>query len=191
MEKIKQLFIKYFKDKTCQIHQDIKVKYKISEEVGDNKVIFLPRFIRTPFSRSYDEIATDHYLILGLIPEEACYLGIKYGLLNSKNKNCCKNRLKSYFFLSRTSGTYVINYENREGQICYFDNSNKQTYLDDPRKIAASDAIKFFDPTQAFYIGILAGIRASRNQTTTILLPAKIIRRHLRLLNLEKSISFL
>lgn len=61
-------------------------------------------------------------------------------------------------------GAYTITYQDRNGMVCFCDQTSNEQLFMDPRDIAASDElIECFDASHTFYIGIFAGIKARKS----------------------------
>lgn len=116
------------------------------------------------FHARITDIVFDIDILHGLHPVQACYIGIEYSnyIKNSKpttiRKNLQVKKLDKYSMYRY--GKYRLLFQNREGFICFINESNKEEFLMDARDIALSeDLIQEFDAAQAFYIGFLAGLK--------------------------------
>ena len=70
------------------------------------------------------------------------------------------------FLLKNTRGRYKIVFQNRNGDIGYFDQKTKKEFVEHPLTVAQSELlISRFDPSQACYIGLLAGISLEKALT--------------------------
>ncbi len=57
-------------------------------------------------------------------------------------------------------GKYKLCFQNREGKICFTEKKSNKNFTMDPRDIALSEElISEFDASQAFYIGLTAGLK--------------------------------
>ncbi|PIQ42386.1 MAG: hypothetical protein COV52_05175 [Gammaproteobacteria bacterium CG11_big_fil_rev_8_21_14_0_20_46_22] len=70
-----------------------------------------------------------------------------------------KRAKKMNFLLSDKSGRYKIVFQNRNGEIGYFDQKSRQEFVEHPLTLVKNDyIISEFDSSQACFIGILAGV---------------------------------
>jgi hypothetical protein len=77
----------------------------------------------------------------------------KNKMTNTNSKKMNQHSLDRY-------GCYSLCYQNRNGEICFKNNLTNEQFIMDPRDIALTEElITEFDATQAFYIGILAGLK--------------------------------
>ncbi len=101
-------------------------------------------------------------IINALGPSEACWLGGHFGktLGETLERSSAIKKAKSMSFLLKNKrGSYRIVFQNRNGEIGYCNQKTKQEFIEHPFTIAANEYIvSCFDPSQACYIGILAGI---------------------------------
>jgi len=104
----------------------------------------------------------DLSIIENLSPREACWLGGYFGRAIKKKtgKSDAIKKMKAQgFLLKGDKGAYQIAFQNRTGEIGYFDKASKEQFVDSPVALASHDYIvSKFSPSQACYIGILAGI---------------------------------
>jgi hypothetical protein len=108
-------------------------------------------------------IVSDATLLHRLHPLQACYIGIEYAkYLNASGKRFSGSSMLSkldYTLLHRY-GKYVVNYQDRQGILCFTDVKNDRKYYMEAQDIALSKSLMTeFDATQAFYIGILTGLK--------------------------------
>lgn len=111
-----------------------------------------------------EEIVFDIDILHGLHPIQACYVGIEYANYLEKNDTpmALKNNQKEKLDKCSVSryGRYELSYQNRKGEILFVDRHNGKEFLMDPRDAALSEEIiQDFDAAQAFYIGLLAGLK--------------------------------
>jgi hypothetical protein len=108
------------------------------------------------------EAIADLSVIDNLIPWEACWLGGYYGRAlraSIEGREALKKAKRMSFLLKNNRGRYRIVFQNRTGEIGYFDQKTKQEFIEHPLTVANNEhIISEFDPSQACYIGILAGI---------------------------------
>lgn len=121
-------------------------------------------FIKQTFS----EIISTPSVLEGLSCKHACWIGIYYGkaLRNAlKDKKKLKNINKPSYLLKHKRGLYKIISENRDGTIDCLQIRTKRELNASPLLISQDEnLIKLFDPSQACYIGILAGIEISKKE---------------------------
>lgn len=134
------------------------------EEIDTKKqtVSVIYRGSKTIVKMSFDEAIGDEELIKQLSPQQACYLGGYFGRAFRASINGgkpLKQRKNTSFSLSDKQGRYVILFLNRNGDIGYYDKKTGQEIEEHPIKIANNKMIiSRFDPSQACYIGIQAGL---------------------------------
>lgn len=111
---------------------------------------------------TFVEAVGDAGVINNLSSNEACYLGGYYGraLRNSHNRSGALKQAKSQsFLLEGQGGKYQISFQNRAGEVGYFDKKTKEAFIDSPVALANNAyIISQFNACQACYVGILAGI---------------------------------
>ena len=121
-------------------------------------------FIKQTFS----EIISTPSILDGLSCKHACWIGIYYGkalrmALESKKNH--KNFYKPNYLLKHKHGLYKIISENRNGTIDCLHIRTKKELNATPLLISQDEKLlKLFDPSQACYIGILAGIEISKRE---------------------------
>lgn len=118
------------------------------------------------FHAKLQEIIYDDSILHGLHPIQACYIGIEYAkhLKSDPNPTIVKNihskKLPKQAICRY--GDYKLLYQNRKGNICFINILSQNEIIMDPRDIALSEElIQEFDAAQAFYIGLLAGLKLS------------------------------
>lgn len=119
---------------------------------------------RPTFTASITEIIYDIDILHGLHPIQACYIGIEYAkhLKTSNSTTTPQHEQKQKFnkYSACRYGKYVLCYQNRKGEVCFIDQNTNAEFIMDPRDIALSEElIQEFDATQAYYIGLLAGLK--------------------------------
>jgi hypothetical protein len=103
-----------------------------------------------------------------LHPTQACYMGIEYAkyLNKSKHKEFLRIQRSSDFYRHTTPryGKYKIHAQDRNGNLCVINQENTEEFIMEPSKIALSSGlIGEFDAYQAFYVGILCGLKISKS----------------------------
>jgi hypothetical protein len=115
-------------------------------------------------------IIKDKDILSGLEPVEACWLGYYYGrAIQKKSADVVKKSTDDVSFLLRnTRGKYRIHSLNRGGMISFIDTSTNVISEKLVIRIAKDEAmVNQFDPSQACYIGILAGLQEERTVGTS------------------------
>jgi len=159
-----QKLVNIFQRSIREYRRSQRLRYKIVDaNHKQGRVKFICRYLRSNFSLPIGEAAHDVKIVSGLAAPQACWLGIQYGqLLRQNNQSNATQKLSRYTFqLKRNIGRYRINHVDRGGDICFIDRISKLKHTKDPRAIAQSPQfIREFDPVQACYIGILAGMHS-------------------------------
>ncbi|PIZ05187.1 MAG: hypothetical protein COY58_00605 [Gammaproteobacteria bacterium CG_4_10_14_0_8_um_filter_38_16] len=157
LKKITLLFSKFFAGTHANSHL---IFYRISSIDSENQIAILHFIQKNIFiKQTFSEIIANSEMIEGLSCQQACWIGIYYGmaLRNAlKGKSHLKNIEKPNYLLKHNYGSYKITCENRDGTIgCVHINSRKELNVH-PLMIANDNVfIKQFDANQACYIGIL------------------------------------
>jgi hypothetical protein len=110
---------------------------------------------------TFSEAVCDMGIIQSLSPVEACWLGGYFGRAFracEAGRPILKRVKNGSFLLSSKRGRYKVVFENRTGEVGYFDKKSKKEFVEHPLTIANNPyLIAEFDSSQACYIGILAG----------------------------------
>lgn len=139
------------------------------EEIDINAaaVVIRCRGTRSIIRMSLAEAVFDPHITSGLSPQQACYLGGYYGRLlrQSLVKGKALRKAKSMsFLLNDQQGQYRIAFQNRNGDLGYIDQKTGKEFIEAPLTIVSNEhIIKQFDPSQACYIGMLAGLSLERD----------------------------
>jgi len=119
-------------------------------------------FLKCKFSEAINNLD----IIDQLTPWQACWLGGHFGRAlraSLDGRAPLKKAKQMSFLLRKQEGRNRIVFENRAGEIGYIDTKTHQEYVEHPVAIATNDhVIALFNPNQACYIGILAGIRMEK-----------------------------
>jgi hypothetical protein len=141
------------------------------EEIDINKkqVIIRSHGAHTFIKLSLAEALGDPSLIANLHPKQACMLGYYFGISYAKRKASAKESILKQntqgFLLQFKKGRYKIISLDRKGDVTYINTKNNDIYNENPMLLVAKDEIiKHFDPSQACYLGILAGINQQKQQ---------------------------
>jgi len=158
-----KLLISLFKKYSNSTTADDYVFHKIVDNTQDNQLILHCINTDATFSISVQDIVFDTTILFSLHPIQACYVGIEYAEQEKTNTqlNDTSTSLKSTLrrSLKHRYGRYVFQYKTRSRQVGFIDIITKKEFLMDPRDIALSrELIREFDASQAFYIGVLAGL---------------------------------
>lgn len=111
---------------------------------------------------TFAEAIANHAVINGLLPTDACWIGGYYGRAmraSMEGRQALRTAKNMTFLLKNNFGRYKIIFQNRDGEIGYIDNKTKQEFIEHPLTLVTNEYIvNHFDPSQACYLGILAGI---------------------------------
>ena len=137
--------------------------YRIEElDAKHERVVIRCRGNRMVLKLSFAGVLRDERLVAGLPAIQACVLGgyIGRALRSSRSGRDALRRAKQMTFLLKNNrGRYKMVFQNRTGEIAYIDKRSKREYLEHPLAIVGHEYImREFDPSQACYIGILAGV---------------------------------
>jgi hypothetical protein len=142
------------------------IKYKIVEiDMGNQSVLFRVCGSSATMKHYITEAISDNLLLSGLSPIDACLIGLCYGKLLKRSIDRGYKLIKNPFSgyqLSAYKGQYKILSLDRNGEITYIDSKTQFTHSKLPTDLVQNDdLIRDFDPSQASYIGTLAGISKS------------------------------
>lgn len=116
---------------------------------------------RTMMKFKLEILVGDMTIIQGLSSAHACLLGGCYGRIlraAMEGREVLKRVKKMDFLLSNRKGRYQIIFQNRNGDIGYLDKKTRQEFVEHPITIVNNKhIISGFDPSEACYMGILAG----------------------------------
>ena len=120
------------------------------------------RGTRRAIKQSFESIVGDTEILGGLSSIHACWIGALYGRVlraSFEKKSALRKANNMSFLLKNKKGKYSFIFENRTGEIGYLDQKSKKEFIEHPLTIARDNRIiSRFDPSQACYIGMLAGI---------------------------------
>lgn len=142
--------------------QQFKPAYRLIEvDVQSQKVALQIKSKSVRLILSFEE-ALDSDIVGKLTPQQACLIGGYYGrALRAalEGREALKKAKNMSFLLTNKQGRYKILYQNRNGDIGYIDQRTRREIVEHPLTVANNESvISGFDPSQACYIGILAGI---------------------------------
>lgn len=160
------VFAKLFFDTKQKNKQDKKANYifyKIVDFVVDKKEYVLQCInTRAVFYVKIVGLVSDLALLYGLHPLQSCFIGIEYAKYIKEANQLGLNNQKQNFSHNHTNryGKYTLYYQDRNGLVCFTDLNTGAEFIMDPRDIALSEElISEFDAIQAFYIGLLSGLK--------------------------------
>ena len=138
-----------------------KFIYKI-EEINTqlDRVVLSCRGKGATIVTTIHDISQDEYIINGLPPHHACWIGYYYGknwLITRELVNCEKSSFSLY--PKHFDSNYKIICQNRTGDIVYQNIKSGIVYNLEPMALAKSKIIAKFNSSQAFYVGFLAAIK--------------------------------
>ena len=110
------------------------------------------------FSYKLSEFSNLTSIISTLSAKDASSIGYHVGKYHHKT-NHSDTMSNKPLFLKHGVGKYKMIYEDRDRNICYLNTKNREKFTRSPYEIFAThQLITKFDPSQAFYIGFLAGL---------------------------------
>jgi hypothetical protein len=144
-------FSKYFKS---------PLKYLIVDfEEQTGILTFLFRGGRATFKKNLSDAIVDNNLITGLLPEQACFLGLLWGK-SVKTRTQASNHDHVINNTYTNTGTLEQIAFDRMGNLIFFDRKENQLKKEKAVIIAASQTyINQFDSISAKEIGIFVGMR--------------------------------
>ncbi|OGT63238.1 MAG: hypothetical protein A3E85_05990 [Gammaproteobacteria bacterium RIFCSPHIGHO2_12_FULL_45_12] len=124
--------------------------------------------MRTILKLSIAEAIGDPNILCRLIPIQACWLGYYSSLSPEECKGLFVER--KGLLLRFKKGRYKMLSLDRKGMISFLDARTNTTHTQRPVSIAQDPAlISSFDPSQACYIGMLAGIDRLKGKPSSII----------------------
>lgn len=135
------------------------IYYKLVDSKKENEYFLLQCINKkATFHAKLSEIVFDTDILHGLHPIQSCYIGLEYSKHAMKESNYHQGKSNNYSVYRY--GKFRLSSQNREGNICFINESTNEAFLMDPRDVCLSkDLIQEFDAAQAFYIGLLAGLK--------------------------------
>jgi len=142
------------------LRHNYQVKYCIEEiDTEAQEIMVRCRGTDTIIKLNYESAISDPMMLNGMSSEQACLLGGYYGRVMRMEGNHKQRANKMKFLLHKNAGCYRIIYQDRTGKIAYLDTINQKEYVEYPLTIVSTrHIISKFDPSQACYLGILAGL---------------------------------
>lgn len=149
-----------------------KPKYRIVEVNTDSQeMTFCAIGKSVLLKRKFSDAVGDNNLISGLLPMDACWLGGYYGK-SLKDNIAGRNKFKKSTHISHLLDNPLSQYRifsiKRNGDIVYCDKNSKVELSGLPLILARDESIiSRFHPTQACYIGVLAGLNFEKKLQST------------------------
>lgn len=149
-------------------HDISKPQYKVEEiDLVSDKIIIRCAYSHAIIKTTVVDVVSDIKIISGLSSFDACSIGGYFGRLVRINPGLLDKQevfQKISFSLEKGGkSNYNLVFEDFSGKIGYIDAFTKQEFLEYPEAIVNSEYIvSKFPPSQACYIGILAGIRIEK-----------------------------
>ena len=165
MKKIKKI-TRFLSEISYKLKKEQQIFFKIVD-INDDVVELQIKGKTSSMKKNVLDVIYETYIISRLSPLDACSLGIFYGY-NMKNL-CLEKNPNSPLLCLSNEGRYRLISENRNKDIEFTDTKTHETFCKCPiATVKDYQIIEKFDPTQACYIGILAGIKTDKleNKTT-------------------------
>jgi hypothetical protein len=147
------------------------IRYKVvAIDMELRKVSFRPKKKAAVITYSFSEAVADLDLIGGLTPEEASWIGGYFakslrGMSGKARSKCSRKSMDD--LMSGAGSRYQIITRHRDGRVSYIDKLSKEKYQEHPVTIVTTKSIlRDFSPSQACYIGILAGLGLDKLDST-------------------------
>lgn len=164
--------ISIFKMAFKVIYQRITSKIRflvIDFDEANQQLTFLCYGGRAFFKKELIEAALDDRLILGLSPDQACFIGIKLGELMRKNEwlsnKALNEKIKIYSQKNAVTVKKSIAFD-RKGNLIYFDSSTNKPIIQNARMVSGNHKlIMQFDSILACRIGVFVGSSLARTKS--------------------------
>lgn len=172
-------FIRHIKNKTTKYFTHTKnvcssitgdyTQFRLDEiDTKTGNTIIYCHGTRTIIKTTLLEILNDHRMVAALSSIQACWLGYYYGKLCGKmdmdKKQIFAQQKCNGFLLYSTKGKFKITSLDRHNNVTYIDIKSRKEYTENLLTLAYHERlIAQFDPSQACYIGLMAGIIAEKN----------------------------
>jgi hypothetical protein len=157
-------FYNFFsKNRFLDIKSDF-IFYKIVDSFVDDDYMLQCINTSALFRSKIADIVFDIDILYGLHPIQACYVGLAYAkyikqitreveIKKIEQNDCTKYSTSRY-------GKYHLLYQNRSGELSFINVITNDYFIMDARDIALTEElISEFDASQAFYIGLIAGMK--------------------------------
>lgn len=146
---------------------DVNKKNQYTLQCANSKSIFYANIL---------EIVLDTDILHRLHPLQSCFIGLEYAKYIKNNKKNFKKYWRTPTASSKITENEEIlqlKYQNRKGDICYFDKYTNEEFIISPKDLAFSNnLIKKFHAEQAFYIGVCAGFQIHNHSENIFYLNA-------------------
>jgi hypothetical protein len=162
-----------------------KIKYLIVDlDDSTNVLTFLCYGSRAFFREPLCKVVFDEKIITGLNPEQACFLGVKFGQLCKKdnflygdeNYNKFVNRYKEKF-LPNDDIAY-----DRSGNLIYFDKKTGSLRSEPIYTVASTEGlINQFESATAYFIGVSVGYNTQKMQEKAKICQMKVASKAVKL----------
>ncbi len=143
------------------------VEYNMPTQIVTIKLRGKLAIIKIRFAEAINDIS----ILRNLSAIDACWIGACYGRLLRREQlsgGSLKVARKNCFMLTKCRGIYQIVSQDRDGKIGFVNKKNNRYFSQPALDIAQDKAlITRFDPTQACYLGILAGIALETQKQRT------------------------
>lgn len=144
------------------------------------------------FHATTSDIFADKTILYGLHPLQSCYIGIEYAQLLKQDESLTI-QYENIEALNKEPdcgyGMCSIQYQDRKGKLCIINKKTKEEFILDPCEVAFSEGLlKEFDAKQAFYIGILTGIKLTSTPPEQFQNAIKK-KSHLKLIKTDNSLN--
>ncbi len=172
--------LNYLAETYRQLSTELRIKYRVIEfNLKTQEVVLNVKrrsiILKFDFAEAIKEIS----IIDALSAVDAALLGYFYGRcyrLSQASNEVNKKIKPSPLLLKKERGCFKIVSHNRDGNIGYVDSRTRQVSLENPVAIMRNfHVITNFDPTQACYIGILAGLSFEKVQAIKLKPSLRII----------------
>ena len=154
-------FFRFFKKMYYQIQREKAIIFRIIH-IDKMGVQLRLKGKNAVFTQTLLDIVYQNTIISGLSPIDACQLGVFYGF--NLNKLPAEEEKNYAPFAINNKGRYRITSQNRRGEITFIDTLTKKIKtLPLTNLVKKTAIIQHFDPTQACYIGLLAGMKIQQD----------------------------
>ena len=148
-------------------------RYEIHHiDLSTHQVTIRCRGKNSVIKRNIQSIINDSAFLNALTPYQACIIGGCLGRLIESCPQLSKRNEKfeqTSFLLEDEDGDYAILYQNRAKQIGYVHKRTAKEFVESPITLSTTKhIINKFSPSQACYIGILAGLSLERAEKSDI-----------------------
>lgn len=137
----------------------------ISEDNNGSRFVIAPTHkVLSFFEVSLETLSGHLHVVEKLNPEEACYLGVKYGERFKSTRKIEKTGKPILTGKQLTSLRFSIRGIARDGTVDIYSFQTHTLIKRNPIDLVKSELIKEMDALQSFFIGMQAGIQSSHNR---------------------------